>query len=270
MDRNWPVKSWMKLSSALGMLFFIVPALAQSILFGDTLGIYPRSFNVVVNNSVGLFDLDCDGIDDLSLEAISTDPNFLRRTSVSLLNNGPFEIAVFSTGKVKNHALGDTIQCLPPDLWTNFNYLAIGISSPGGNFGNCCFDHEYIGFRKIENQDTLLGWIRISTQLLPTAEVRIEEIAFQEKCGSSSLPDLSKKGQIIITPNPFSNYLQISFQENSPVLRPQNMQIYSMQGTLVLDLPIEGQETIELDTWCLVSGVYLIRIGVHSYKLIKS
>lgn len=241
----------------LACIIFPIYTYSQ-ILVGDTSNMHTRALSFTVQNGTFPIDLDCDGTDDIDFEVINSPQ--MRRNALHLLSpTQEFEVAVFSTGKVKDFHLQDTLQCLSPDLWTSFQFLVIGIEGSGGSFGNCCFDNAYVGFRKT-GTDTLLGWIKISTALSPQPYIEIKEVGFEAICVASAL-DISPTLPFLY-PNPVETLLILP-QTKSPTL------LYNSQGTQIQTFPPSPSATMEISVETLSSGIYFLRINEGYYKVIK-
>lgn len=252
---------------------FGLQAYAQIYQFGDTANFTIRTLGIELTDGLQQVDLDCNGTDDLAFEVLFNDsPPQLRRTAIYLLSpDSVFDVAVLETYKVKNFKKQDTIQCVPPDEWTNFPFLVIGISGNGGTFGNCCFDNEYIGFRHPNGPDTLAGWIKISTTLFPAPKIIIHEIGYRGNCPLLGAFENTATSGIKISPNPFNNFIQVTWEKsaNEETERPEWICIYNAMGKLLIKTPVHFSEMSRIDVSGIPPGIYFVQIGNYQYKLIK-
>lgn len=69
-------------------------------------------------------------------------------------------------------------------------------------------------------------------------------------------PDLTKN--ITLSPNPFSNNLQISFPDN--LAQPVNIELYDLNGKIQLSKKLSPGTESEINTTSLPAGLYLYRI----------
>lgn len=256
-------KTWVSIL----LLVMAYPAQTQTARFGDSTGFVIRALNLELGAGALDLDLDCDGNNDINFEVLFVEnPPQLRRTSISqLAPNSIFDLAVFQTGKVKNYQYQDTIQCLSPDLWTNFEFLVIGISGVGGYFGNCCFEQEYIGFRKRIGADTLLGWVKISSEFFPTPKIVFHEMAIQDTCTSSGAePESEMRAASQAFPNPFCDHLQVNGAVQGEMIR-----LYNWSGQLLLQVPVLSSGVQQIDTSVLASGWYLLQMGKRFDRIVK-
>ena len=85
---------------------------------------------------------------------------------------------------------------------------------------------------------------------------------FQTKDLNTFINSLSDNPQVIISPNPVEDKLNVFNSE--PTLN-EKMQIYSSEGMLMLDSKYKEQ----IDVSKFATGIYLLKIGNLTYKFIK-
>jgi hypothetical protein len=95
---------------------------------------------------------------------------------------------------------------------------------------------------------------------------------YKLKRNTTSVAEQSQSPEVILTPNPAGDYIEIIASSLAPWERAR-VRVYNLLGNVVIDTPpgpllIEG-ERIRLDVSGLAAGVYFVRVGDKMYKFVK-
>jgi hypothetical protein len=238
----------------------VFPLLGQFYIAGDTTlyHSWPIGQTYTPNDTVE-FDIDCDGLADLSFISIDGNaPGFPWDRLTMVLGEG-VEVCNSGTGFVTGFEVGDTI---PYDnaYWTSNLDFIYGTGVMGA-YGQANINNKYLSFRK-SGVDTVYAFIRFSNQGLVFT---IHEIL--SSCGQSPLisavSDWVDKVPTVF-PNPC--YDQCYIQNSSGI---KYIEIFDAEGKCLFT----GSENSFYLTSCS-SGLYLVKIvdlngSTIVYKLVK-
>lgn len=134
-----------------------------------------------------------------------------------------------------------------------------------GNWVN--ISDGYLGFRLIQNNDTLYGWINVSTS--NTDRITIKSFSLQKIDNSIQTDDFKSIG-FSISPNPAVDYLEINCHGFD--LKKANCSIINVDGSSLYFNKV-SQNIFRVNTKQLPSGMYFIKMedgtNIQTKKIIK-
>lgn len=238
----------------------VSPLLGQYYIAGDTTlyHSWPIEQTYTPNDTVD-FDIDCDGLADLSFISIDGNlPGFPWDRLTMDLGEG-VEVCNSGTSFVTGFEAGDTIP-YDNSYWTSNLDFIYGTGAVG-SYGQAAINNKYLAFRII-NTDTIYTYIRFSNQFLVFT---IHEIL--SSCGQSPLisavSDWVDKVPTIF-PNPC--YDQCYIQNSIGI---EYIEIFDSNGKAIF---IGSENSIHLSAF--PSGLYFVKIvdlngSTIVYKLVK-
>lgn len=231
-------------------LIYAPALLGQYYVVGDTSSYHFWNIGQTYTpNDTVDFDLDCDGISDLSFISIDGNaPGFPWDRLSMGLGNG-VEVCNSGTGFVTGFETGDTVLF---DIanWTPFLDFIYGTGAAGA-YGQAAIANKYLGFRKTIT-DTVYTFIRFSNQGLVFT---IHEII--SPC--SQTPLLSgianwDSAHPTVFPNPCNDHFTV---QNSQSI--DWIQVFDASGTSIL-----SQKNGEIDFAPYPSGLYFVKTVKHN------
>ena len=160
-----------KIQLTIFLLFSFLIVNAQYLIIGDTTGYEVTEVEeTFYPESRVTFDMDCDGIEDFRFKSVNEPgggaPYYYRDIGISLILGDSIETKInHLQGNVDTLRYGDTISHNTfPNIWANWGYLGLYLSTHMGNPYTIYSDSVYLVFRKKEQSDTSYAMILYSNQ----------------------------------------------------------------------------------------------------------
>lgn len=265
----------MKKTTLVTILIFLYIRLIsqQYIVVGDTL-----SSNITYNNIIdtvvpfiakGSFsvdlDIDNDGTNDLRFyRSHASSPSFGEiKIGIYCLDSIQFIRTLTNSGDCDTLVIFDTINS--QSNWNsgfsygNLFYSFSGIPAPWGpgsyGSGVCTKNNTYIGFRKINSNDTIYGWVLIDLQ----NSYKIRSYAINKILNSTGLSKNMKVEELLVYPIPSSDYINVRFINHHFISHPPSL--YNIQGKKVnVSISFNSNDSFIMDVNNLSNGIYYVLI----------
>lgn len=245
----------MKILSVFILLVITNSLYSQSWMAGDTTNYLIHEMEQAFElNSKVVFDLDCDGVEDVSIQSTGPIDISWPWERLSFYMQGNVQVYNSNTGFITTFESEQTVLLGIDSLWTE-NLDFIYGTGEAGPYGQYQIDHKYILFRKTSGSDTFYCPILFSNtgtnftihHILSNCAVNPIEII-------TEITDNEDIKLLNLYPNPSSEVIFTSV----PV---SEYKIYSMNGSLV---GFGNSLTDEIQISQLPGGMYSLLLKVQS------
>ena len=254
---------------------------AQSLIVGDTTDINITYSNIpdtslpyVIKDYFSFYiDIDFDSIHDISFyRAHNSSPSFVSETYyVFSLNTIEFitNMDTVYTQDADTLIYGSTID--HQSKWNSnydgtclyYNFVS-NIPEPWGlpsfHHGICVGENRYLGFRKINQADTLYGWFNYDL----SESFTIKSFAVNKRFNTGVI---SEEKSILVYPNPAQNMLFI--KNNNTFQNAFHISLLNNMTVEVVSKRTVNNDNYSIDLSSIKNGIYFLLMENNDYKIIK-
>jgi hypothetical protein len=272
-----------KLKIVLLFIIICVQGKSQSyIIVGDTSSNYITYNNIkdtivpfIVKGSFSIdLDINYDGINDIRFyRAHSSSPSFSQiNLEAHSLDSIQFIRTIANLNNCDTLMIGDTIHST--SNWNNnynygnFYYSFSGPPPPWGSgnthSGICSKNNTYIGFRKINTNDTIYGWFLLDFQ----GTYNVKSYAINKRLNIIGINELKYNSQFDIYPNPSNS--KITIDVSNMVFTEENkyLSLKNALGQVVLKASFNSKQS-EIDVSNFSNGIYFIEISLSNNLILN-
>ncbi len=223
-------------------------------------------------------DLNADSVEDLRIN-LKYQSCFATPSADECFSSSAYNISGISEFIAYNDACSIDGLSAGDTIWNNSEYTSAGsmmMRNPEALIAcNHFSSYKYIGLKLHESDTVFYGWIKMKTSISlqgafgnSYAELWIREMALNSEpgCGviagdtltslcSMTATDEFFAGQLVVFPNPVSDYFRIHQLPDGAIVS-----LYNVFGKRVRDFPVSGNNARRFSAAGLKNGIYLLVI----------